>query len=429
MKHINPVLVLSAALLALSAAPAARAAARLPPPLRASPEFDPNATVAATIHLPLGSKPKSFTFGNGTDLFVCTLSGEVLHLDTGAAGATARGGAARGSGAAAAAAAAAPEAATLLATEPGIALAGIQYDPQQHALFVAGTVSGKVYVYYLTRGRPYSVARRAAVAVARPRGPLMSPYVNDVLLTQHYVYATDSFEPFLHVIPRFEPDGRDAAGRPVNVSSGASAAAATAANGPSYMRLGPAFVTTPARLNSNGLVLLRPGVMLVSNFDQSYVAAVQLPPGGFPKTAGEEANATVVARLPQLKAGGSGPWKKVWADVLMMGEAPDVVYMSDNFQNRWVLRAQMVLMLQREAAAGKCIRQRGGCSTRACCGANSARCHDGACNCIPCSLRLAQGAAPQGGPGPVIRRRVVRDPAKSHRRDYPRDPRADGARV
>jgi hypothetical protein len=282
------------------------ASPRLPALLHVSPFFDAAAPVAATIKLPNGSKPKAFSFGRGSDLFVSTLSGEVLHFDMGAADAAAT--------------------RTLLATEPGIALTGIQYDPQQHALFVAGSVSGKIFVYTLTASRPYEVARRAAVALARPRGRWQAPYVNDVAIGPSHVYATDSFEPFVHMIPRFSASNWVAAADVGGTGGGAT-----------YVHLGPGFVTTSARLNANGLVFARNNTLLVSNFDQSYVAAVQLPPGGAPRAQGEAAAAVVAARLPWVKAGGKGPWRKVWADSMVMGPGADTVYLSDNFEDRCVV--------------------------------------------------------------------------------------------
>jgi hypothetical protein len=284
-----------------------------------APTFRASARAAAVLRLPNGSKPKSFAFGNGTDLFVCTLAGEVLHLDTRAAAAAAASGAG-GTGAGG------PPAA-VLAREPGIALAGIAYDPQQHALFVAGTVSGRAYVYFLSGpAPPYAVERRAALPLARVRG-WQAPYVNDVLLGPSSAYFTDSFAPLVHVIPRRRS------------ALLAAVAAAAAGDGPGdgvgFFRLGPGFKSSVGRLNANGLVFV-PGhegsKLLVSNFDQSYVARVDLPaPGG---AAGGDAAAAVVARLPPLAEGGFGPWPAVSADCMVFGEAPGVFYLSDNFQDR-----------------------------------------------------------------------------------------------
>jgi hypothetical protein len=297
------------------AAAAAAAAAASPPHAAhaAAPYFNASGLAARVIHLPSGSKPKSFAFGRGTDLFVCTLAGEVLHMDAAApprrnASAGARGSIAR----------------TLLATEPGVALAGIAYDDKQHALFVAGTVSGKVFVYFLSAGRPYSVEHRAAAALARPR-PWQTPYANDVVLGPSHAYVTDSFEAVVHVLPRYSAD-----------RWAPSPDASPLDAGVTYLRLGPEFTASTARLSANGLALATPaGPLLVSNFDQSYVARVALPPSGSPAGAGEAAATAVVARLPRIEQGGRGAWRKVWADTIVMGEAPDVAYLSDNFEDRW----------------------------------------------------------------------------------------------
>lgn len=261
-------------------------------------------------------------FGNGTDLFVVSLGGEVFHVD--AAGAAAAG--AAGDPAAAAAAA------TTLAREPGTPLTGVAYDAAQHALFVAGSGSGTALVYFLTPSRPYAVSRRFAVRLARVRG-WQTPYANDVLLGPDSALLTDSFAPLIHEVPRLERD--------LAAASEADARGAPAP-GVHFHRLGPGFPSTVARLNANGLVFAGAGggarrELLVSNFDGGYVARVALPPRPEPGAGadGGAADSAVVAELPPLRAAGHGLWPAVRPDCMAHGEEEGVLYLSDNFQDRW----------------------------------------------------------------------------------------------
>lgn len=265
-------------------------------------KFNGNAVVSSIIHLPNGCKAKSMAFGNGTDLFISTLAGEVFHTTTAGSGG--------GSG----------TTTTTLAREPGIALTGVAYDARQHALFVAGSVSGKAYVYFLTAARPYAVAERVALPLARLRG-WQAPYVNDVVVGRDEVYFTDSFAPLIHAAPRAR-----------RALVGAAAAGAAAPPGVGFYRLGGGWRATAARLNANGLILASERALLVSNFDGGYVARVDLPPG--PAAVGRAADATVLATLPAFRAGARDPWPNVRPDCMVAGEAEGVVYLSDNFEDR-----------------------------------------------------------------------------------------------
>jgi hypothetical protein len=273
-------------------------------------KFNGNAVVSSIIHLPNGSKAKSMAFGNGTDLFISTLAGEVFHTTTAGSGSSGSGGGV-------------PP--TTLAREPGIALTGVAYDARQHALFVAGSVSGKAYVYFLTAARPYAVAERVALPLSRLRG-WQTPYVNDVVIGRDEVYFTDSFAPLVHVAPRVRAA--------LVAASAAAAAGAAAPPGVGFYRLGGGWRATAARLNANGLIFADASrrALLVSNFDGGYVARVDLPPG--PPAVGRAANATVLATLPAFRAGARDPWPNVRPDCMVAGEAEGVVYLSDNFEDR-----------------------------------------------------------------------------------------------
>jgi len=315
----NTVLVVLVALVAVLGGTRATAAAAKPlqqhrkQPASGGVKFNSSAVISATIHLPNGSKPKSMAFGNGTDLFISTLTGDVFHLNTAEHLDGSGGGGGGGSGS---------KPPAILAKEPGIALTGIAYDAQQHLLVAAGSVSGKAFVYLLSPARPYAVTRRLALPLARLRG-WQAPYVNDVLIGPDHLYFSDSLAPLVHAVPR---------ARYKLVEAAEAAAGGRAPPGVGFYKLSDGFKSTAARLNMNGLVFAADRTLLVSNFDGGYVARVDLPPGDV--AVGRAASARVVASLPAFREGAGDPWPNVRPDCMVMGEAEGVVYLSDNFENR-----------------------------------------------------------------------------------------------
>lgn len=93
---------------------------------------------------------------------------------------------------------------TVVHKERNVHLSGVKFCKKQQVLFVAGTLSGKGYVYHMQReigpaGAQYMVGQREVLDLHMPG----SGYINDVTLSQDRAYFTDSFNPVLYWVPRF----------------------------------------------------------------------------------------------------------------------------------------------------------------------------------------------------------------------------------
>jgi len=87
--------------------------------------------------------------------------------------------------------------------ERNVHLSGVKFCKKQQLLFVAGTLSGKAYLYHMQRtvgpsGTTYSVGKREVLDLGLPG----KNYINDVAISQDRAYFTDSFNPVLHWVPR-----------------------------------------------------------------------------------------------------------------------------------------------------------------------------------------------------------------------------------
>lgn len=83
-------------------------------------------------------------------------------------------------------------------------LSGAKFCKKQQALFVAGTLSGKAYIYHMQHttgaaGPTFSLGKREVLDLNLPG----KSYINDVAVSQDRVYFTDSFNPVLYSVPRF----------------------------------------------------------------------------------------------------------------------------------------------------------------------------------------------------------------------------------
>jgi hypothetical protein len=132
--------------------------------------------------LPDGYKPEGIASDGGSGFFVCSVRGRVWHHNL----ATKQGSPVVGSEVSA----------------PILALTGLKYCPQQRALFLAGAMHARGYIFYLKQASngTFSVTRR--VTIKFPPGS----YVNDVALGPQQAFFSDSWNPKLHAIPRF-PNG------------------------------------------------------------------------------------------------------------------------------------------------------------------------------------------------------------------------------
>jgi hypothetical protein len=111
---------------------------------------------------------------------------------------------------------------------------GMKVDERHHRLFVAGGPSGRGYVYDLRTGRTLRQLRFA------PPGTAL---VNDVTLTRHAAYFTDSFGPKIYKVP-LRHHGRTGRPRTITVT-------------------GPAAVNNPGGFGLNGIAAAWGGRTLI----------------------------------------------------------------------------------------------------------------------------------------------------------------------
>lgn len=124
------------------------------------------------IPLPNGFAPEGITFGAGSTFYVASL----------ATGAIFRGDARTGTGD------------LLVPAQPGRSACGVRYDPRGNRLWVAGSLTGRAYVYDAATG--------ATLATYQLRDPATGPTsVNDAVLLRDAVYFTDNARPVIYRIP------------------------------------------------------------------------------------------------------------------------------------------------------------------------------------------------------------------------------------
>jgi sugar lactone lactonase YvrE len=128
------------------------------------------------LELPNGFNPEGISKGPGNNILVGSIaSGAVYQLNTH-----------NGSGS------------VLVPAAPGHVAIGLKWDKRTNLIYVAGGPTGKVFVYSARTG--------ATIAeVTLTTDP--NTFVNDVVITPHAVYLTDSFRSVFYRLPLF-PGGR-----------------------------------------------------------------------------------------------------------------------------------------------------------------------------------------------------------------------------
>src|SRR4029077_20004618 len=111
---------------------------------------------------------------------------------------------------------------------------GLKADVRDHLLFVAGGTTGAAHVYD---------SRTGALVAQYQFGPGGKSRINDVVLTAHAAYFTDSYIPDLYKVP-IGPGGRLGRGVTIPLS-------------------GPAAAFSPAGLNLNGIAATTDGSALI----------------------------------------------------------------------------------------------------------------------------------------------------------------------
>jgi hypothetical protein len=180
----------------------------------------------ATIPLPVDFQPEGIAVGRGDTFYVGSLrSGDIYrgHLRTG-----------RGS---------------LFVDTAGRQAVGMRVDEARKLLFVAGGIGGHVYVYSTRDG-----SQVADIAVAGP-----STFTNDVALTRHAAYFTDTFAPRIYKLPY----GRRGFGTPQAITV-----------------TGPAGVSDPGTFGLNGIDATADGSTLVVDHTNEGIVALVDPDTG-----------------------------------------------------------------------------------------------------------------------------------------------------
>jgi sugar lactone lactonase YvrE len=125
------------------------------------------------IPLPDGYRPEGIAAGKGNSVFVGSIpTGRVLEIDT-KTGAQQE---------------------AVPGRPPDHAAIGLKYDKRADRLFVAGGPTGKAFVYDASGG-----AELAAFQLT-PDG--QDTFINDVVLTKHFAYFTDSRQPVIYAVAR-----------------------------------------------------------------------------------------------------------------------------------------------------------------------------------------------------------------------------------
>jgi sugar lactone lactonase YvrE len=124
------------------------------------------------IGLPDGYRPEGIAAGKARNIFVGSIpTGRVLEIDTKTG-----------------------EQSEAVPERPDHAAIGLKYDKHATRLFVAGGPFGKAFVYDASTG-----AELAAFQLTPTGQPT---FINDVVLTRHVAYFTDSLQPVIYAVQR-----------------------------------------------------------------------------------------------------------------------------------------------------------------------------------------------------------------------------------
>ena len=121
------------------------------------------------VPLPNGFQPEGIASGNGTTFYVGSIP----------TGAVYRGDLRTGEGD------------ILVPEQTGRSAIGLKFDPRTRLLFVAGGPTGYAYIYDAESGD----------SVAEIQLTTMTSFINDVVITNHAVYFTNSFQPVFYRVP------------------------------------------------------------------------------------------------------------------------------------------------------------------------------------------------------------------------------------
>jgi hypothetical protein len=144
-------------------------------------------------------------------------------------------------------------------------LSGVKFCKKQQLLFVAGTLSGKAFVYQMQhtagpKGPTYSLSKREVLDLNIPG----KSYINDVAVSQDRVYFTDSFNPVMYQVPRFFGNSASSQQRFALSIMGASGSRPII-----KVKTGPYFDTKVGQFRANGIAIYktneRKDVLLVAN--------------------------------------------------------------------------------------------------------------------------------------------------------------------
>jgi sugar lactone lactonase YvrE len=165
----------------------------------------------SSIPLPVDFQPEGVAVGTGSAFYVGSLtSGDIYRGDlrSGAGG-------------------------ILVDAPPGRVAVGLKVEESRHRLWVAGGPTGHAYVY----------DTRDGTTVADIPLSTGSTLLNDVVVTRHGAYFTDSFQPALYEVP-IAPDGSIGTPRTIAVS-------------------GPAATIVAGQPNLNGIAATADGSVLI----------------------------------------------------------------------------------------------------------------------------------------------------------------------
>ncbi len=174
-----------------------------------------------TIPLPVDFQPEGIAVGTGNTFYVGSLrSGDIYRGDL-----------RTGEG-------------SLFVDTDGRQAVGMRVDEGRKLLFVAGGIGGHVYVYSTRDG-----SQVADLVVGGP-----TTFTNDVALTRHAAYFTDTFAPLIYKVPY----GRGGFGTPEAITVS-----------------GPAGVSVPGTFGLNGIDATPDGsTLVVDHSDEGIIALV-----------------------------------------------------------------------------------------------------------------------------------------------------------
>ncbi|KAF6264462.1 hypothetical protein COO60DRAFT_126418 [Scenedesmus sp. NREL 46B-D3] len=217
----------------------------------------------SVVPLPDGVRPEGVTAGNDRDLWVACLSGAVVHVDL------------------------VSNTSCIVHREPGVALSGAKFCPQQQAVIAAGSLSGRVFIFHVHKAssgssssegqqkQQYVVTKKEVVQLAKPA----LSYINDVALSTDRAYFTDSFRAVIYSIPRFAAEASAAESSSSNSRNGSS----DAARSRPVLRhsTGGYFATELGQFRANGLAVYASSesadTLLVANTHTGNMYSVVVP--------------------------------------------------------------------------------------------------------------------------------------------------------